>query len=260
MGSRPIHWRESGRGEAVVLLHGFPFDGELWSASLDRLPSTWRWIAPDLRGFGGSPLFPTADCGMPALADDVASLLATLRAPRAVFCGLSMGGYVCFELWRRHRSLVRALVLCDTRAEADDDEARRGRLATAQRVRHEGTEGFVEELLPRLLAPDTVRGRPTVVERLRSMMAAVPAETVARAQEGMAARRAASDLLKGIDVPCLVLGGTEDAITPPEGLRRLAAALPNARLALIPGTGHLPPLEDPQAFAAEVVGFLDSLP
>lgn len=256
----PVHWREAGHGDLVLFVHGFPFHGGMWQAQLDALPSGWRGVAPDLRGFAETPVGAfRGTYGMDLLADDLAGLIEALGAERAVVCGLSMGGYVALALWRRHPQVVRALVLSDTRAGADTEEARERRGTDAARARREGVAWLVEGMLPKLLSERTRREQPETVAALRQVMEAVTPETVALALEAMADRPDSAPLLAGIDVPALLVAGAEDAITPPAELEAMAAALPDARLVIIDGAGHVPPLERPDAFSAALTAFLGEL-
>ena len=104
-----LHWHEAGAGEAVVLLHAFPLHAGMWQDQLARLPDDRHWIAPDMRGFGGSALG-SEPASMELYADDVAALLDHLGHERATVCGVSMGGYVAFAFWRHHPQRIASLV------------------------------------------------------------------------------------------------------------------------------------------------------
>lgn len=255
-----VHWRESGRGEAVLFIHGFPFHGGQWEEQIDVLPERWRLLAPDLRGFGGTE----AGTGggpleMDLFADDLAAFLDTLEIERAVVCGLSMGGYIAFALWRWHPTRVRALVLCNTRAAGDTREGRTKRRELAARIEREGASAAVAELLPKLVSEHTRRERPEVIERVRGMIEATPPPTLIQALDGLAVRPDSTDLLPTIDVPTLLIAGSEDRMTPVSDLEFLAGAIPDARLQVIEGAGHLTNLEAPTAFNLALVHFLEAL-
>lgn len=280
-----MYVRESGpRDQAtrgcIVFVHGFPFDGSMWAPQLHSLPEGWRGLAPDLPGFGKSPLDgqqrpSKASAGrlqgsgiarddepvlsMARLAGEIAELIDRECDGFAVVCGLSMGGYVSFELLRRHAGKIRGLILVDTRAEADSDEARENRLLMAQTARDSGTGPIATAMIPDLLAGSTRQTRPEIVARVRSMILAVPAATVVGALAGMAARRDSTGDLATIGVPTLVVVGDQDAITPPDGARRMAEAVPGATLEIIPDAGHVSNLENPDAFNRAMSGFLNSL-
>ena len=244
-----------GEGPAVLFVHGYPFDHTIWRDQIDALDG-YRRIAPDLRGMGQSDA-PDLGYGMSIYAADLAALLDALGVDDVVLCGLSMGGYVIFEFLRRWPHRVRGLVLMDTRAEADGAEARRARDAAAAVAREGGAAAVAESMLPALLAPGTAERAPETAERMRRLMAATPVAGIIGALAAMRDRHDSTDLLPTLGgIPTLVLVGEEDALTPPDAARRLAAGIPKARLVLVPGAGHVPPVERPSETNAALLDFL----
>lgn len=250
---------DRGQGMAVVLIHGFPLDHQMWNAQVDVLAQHCRVIAPDLRGFGSSSMTEGV-VRMEQFADDLAALLDALgvREP-AVVCGLSMGGYVAFEFWRRHPDRLRALVLCDTRAAADAPEAAKGRLETARKVLEEGVGVLADTMTPKLLSPGAIQTRPDMVNSLRGTILNCPAQGAAAALCGMAERSDFTARLAEIRCPTLVLVGSEDAISTPEEMAAIAYAIPGARLIRIEHAGHLSPIEQPAQVNAAIGAFLAEL-
>jgi 3-oxoadipate enol-lactonase len=247
-----------GRGPALLFVHGYPLDRTMWAAQLAAFDGYQR-IAPDLRGFGLSDA-PDLGYSMPTYADDLAALLDALQVDDVVLVALSMGGYVAFEFLRRHRERVRALVLMDTRAEADTAEGRRGRDQAASLAREQGARAIAEQMLPRLLAPATLEAMPQVVEHVRGMMQRAPVPGIAGALAAMRDRHDATLLLSAIDgMPALVLVGEHDTVTPVEQARFIADTLPDGHLEVIPGAGHMPPMEAPQLVNAAIERFLEEL-
>jgi 3-oxoadipate enol-lactonase len=249
---------DTGRGAAVVLLHGFPFDRSMWREQSQFLGETCRVIAPDLRGQGETPLG-GATLTMGEMAEDVAALLDTLNVERAAVGGLSMGGYVAFEFFRRFPRRVRALALADTRPQADTDEARRTREETAQRALKDGMGPIADSMLPKLLSAATREREPEVVERVRSMMLGTSPEGAAAALRGMAVRRDQTDLLPEIDVPTLIVVGGEDPITPPSDAESMGAKIQGSRLVRIEGAAHLSNIERPEEFNRALGDFVGGL-
>jgi YbgC/YbaW family acyl-CoA thioester hydrolase len=244
-----------GDGPAVLLVHGYPFDRTIWRDQIDALEGHRR-IAPDLRGMGESDA-PDLGYGMAIYADDLAALLDALGVDDVVLCGLSMGGYVIFEFLRRWRSRVRGLILIDTRAEADGAEARRARDAAAATARESGAEAVAEAMLPKVLSPGTLQHDPETAERVRRIMAATPVAGMVGALAAMRDRHDSTGLLPTLaGLPTLVIVGEDDSVTPPESARRMAAAIPGARLVILPGAGHVPPVEQPAAVTATLREFL----
>ena len=247
-----------GEGPAILFVHGYPLDRTLWSHQVAHLDG-WQRIAPDLRGFGLSDA-PDLGYSLPTWADDLAALLDALQVDDVVLCGLSMGGYVVFEFLRRYRERVRGLVLMDTRAEADAPEARRGRDQSIALAREHGSAAIAEAMLPRLLAPDTLRHNPSLVEQVRATIVATPVPGIAGALAAMRDRPDSTTMLGSLGgLPTLVLVGEHDELTPPAGHEAMAAAIPGARLATIPGAGHVPPLEAPDTVTHVLAAFLRQL-
>ena len=255
-----LHYLDAGSGDpSVVLLHAFPLHAAMWAEQITALSPRWRVIAPDFPGFGRSdPVGDPSTASLEVLADSVAGLLRHLELSGVVLCGLSMGGYTAFVVARRHRPLLRALVLADTRAGADTPEVRERRTSQQAQVREKGTAELIEALLNTLLAEQTRQRRPDVVERTRRLMQDATPEAFVGALEAMKRRSDATGELASIDVPTLVLVGDQDATAPVEVAEEMTRRLPRARLAVIPGAGHLSNLESP-AFTTELEAFLDEL-
>ncbi len=247
---------DEGLGEPIVMLHGFPLDHTMWRHQVEFLSSRYRVIVPDLRGFGRSDGVGEL-LTMEACADDVAQLIDRLEINQPVtLVGLSMGGYVAFQFWRRHPEKLRRLVLCDTRSVADAPEVARGRLQMAERVLKEGSEVIAEGMIGRLLYESLPPGHRRLVDELRAVIAQADPRAVAAAQRGMAARPDVTGWLSEIRVPTLVLCGERDVISPLEEMRAWAAAIPGSHWAAIPAAGHLPPLEQPAAVNQALLAFL----
>ena len=235
---------ERGAGIPLLLVHGFPLDHRMWDGQIGELSTGLRVIAPDLRGFGGSGC--GNDCTtMAQYADDLARLLDALAVQEPIaLCGLSMGGYVAWQFWRRHGERLSHLVLCDTRSAADSPDVARLRRETADQVLSQGTGILVETMLPKLFAKRTFERNPAVVEATRQMIVEAPPAGVAAALRGMAQRHDASDWLTGIAIPTLVVCGQEDAISSVAEMQQIARKLPQAQFLVVPDCGHMAPLED----------------
>jgi 3-oxoadipate enol-lactonase len=247
-----------GDGPAVLFVHGFPLDRTMWRAQLDALEGCRR-IAPDLRGMGQSDA-PDLGYSMNIYAADLVGILDALDIETVVLCGLSMGGYIAFEFLRHWRSRVRGLVLVDTRAGADNAEARRARDTTAASARDGGPAAIAEAMLPKLLAPSTLAQQPDMVERVRGMILRTPVAGIIGALAAMRDRPDSESLLPTLgDIPTLVVVGEEDAVTSPEEAESMVRAIPGAQLALIPGAGHLSPLERPDQVSSRLAQFVREL-
>ena len=250
---------DRGQGLPVVLLHGFPLDHSMWDNQIEPLAQKYRVIAPDLRGFGGSEVIPDA-ATMDQMADDVAALLDALGVNEPiVLCGLSMGGYVAFEFWRKHLKRLRALVLCDTRAAADMPEVAEGRHDLADKILAEGNAPLAEGMIPKLFAPATLQLHSSMTAIQRERILTTSTAGAAAALRGMAVRNDMRRVLNYIELPALVVVGEHDAISSVEEMRSIARAMPHAQFVVIPHAGHMTPLENPEAFQAALEPFLGGL-
>src|SRR5450755_890493 len=182
-----IFYEIRGSGPPVVLLHPFPSHHEFWHPVALALESRYRLILPDLRGHGESEVG-EGPALMRKHASDIARILDAVGVGKAAFVGCSIGGYILFEFWRRSRERVNSLVLCDTRPQADTAEARANRLKAADTVLEQGTEPFIEAMIPNLMGRTTVGTRPDLVEGARAMMREMSAEAISQVQRGMADR------------------------------------------------------------------------
>jgi 3-oxoadipate enol-lactonase len=252
-----LGYDETGSGIPLLFIHGWPHDRSLWAGQMSGLSTHARCLAADLRGFGSSTV--RGPWSIDRFADDLASLLAARHVDRAVVCGLSMGGYVALAMLRRHRALVRGLILTSTRATADTPEGREKRARLIEFVQERGVEALADRQLKAMVGATTFESRPDVRESLRQMMAAAPPEGVIGALRAMAERPDSSDLLPTIDMPTLVVGGAEDTFTPPDELRAMADRIPRCRFELLSAAGHACAYERPGAYNHVVAEFLGGL-
>jgi len=244
---------------AVLFIHGFPFDHLLWRHQLAAL-SRWRCIAPDLPGAGTSPGFDSPDAySMSSYATFLVGILDQLKVRQAVICGLSMGGYIAFELLRRFPERVRAAILCNTKAAADSPEAKRGRDALAAKAQDEGARAVAAELVPKVIARATRERQPDVVKEVTEMIARQPVPGIVGALRALRERPDSTPLLAAIRVPVLVVAGDDDQIAPAAGMQELARTIPGARFALVPDAGHVAPLEQPITVSSALSDFLAKL-
>ncbi len=183
---------------------------------------------------------------MQKLADDLARLCREERVGKAIFVGVSIGGYLLFEFWRRYREQVRALVLANTRAGAETSESKATRLQLADKIEREGTAGFVEEMLSKLLAQATRSNRPDIVDAARKMMQAMSPADVAGVQRGIAERADSVATLATINVPALIIAGNEDSI-PFGEFELMNQKIKGSELRVISSAGHYAALESRQS-------------
>lgn len=252
-----IAYDDTGSGPAVVLIHGYPFNRSMWAEQTTELVDRFRVIAPDLRGHGESE-GSTGASTMKLMAQDVAALMDELKVARAVVGGLSMGGYVTLAFHQLFPERVESLLLADTRAQADTEEAKATRAEQAQKILAEGMAGIADAMLPKLLSPETVSKRPEVVKRVRDMMLHTSPEGAAAALRGMAEREDQTERLSQIKVPTLIVVGKEDPITPPADSEKMHQRIAGSQLVVIENASHVSNIEQAEQFNRVLKDFLNS--
>ena len=252
-----IAYRDEGTGQPILLIHAFPLRGAMWEGQIATLAREYRVIAPDLRGFGASQIVPRTS-SLDQYADDLAGLLDQLGLgpERVVLGGLSMGGYIAFAVLRHAARYVHALVLADTKPQADSPEAVEGRKRLLQVVHEKGARAVADEMLPKLLGETTRREHPDVVEQVRALVLSNSTAAIVGAITALMTRPDSTPLLSTIHVPTLILVGDEDTVTPPSAAEEMHRAIAGSELVRIPGAGHLANLERPDLFDAALARFL----
>ena len=252
-----LSYTDQGSGDAIVLLHGFPLDRRMWDAQVARLSEHYRVIAPDFRGFGQSRR--SDPFTIESLADDIHLFLDQLVAKPCVLAGLSMGGYVALAYVKKYAKDLRGLILVDTKAEADTPQGKEGRAKMIELVRAEGAKAVAEQMTPKMLAPGTIQSRPDIVKQLRTLMENCPDHTIEYALAAMRDRPDRTSELPSVKVPTLVIVGDADAITPPDVAKKMADAIPGAKLETVRGAGHMSPMEQPEQVNRAMERFLAAL-
>ena len=256
IGDLTMYYEETGSGIPVLCLPPFPFDHRIWRGQR-ALGDVARLIMPDLRGTGKSSLT-DGPATMELLAGDMLALLNHLHLERAVVMGVSMGVYIAFALAASHAERLCGLVLADSRAQADSPETAERRRQTVANLRREGT-AMLHDRVNDLFAGSTHGDQPELVAAMQQEAREENPEGLALITLGMALRPDRLALLPHIALPTLVLCGEEDRVSPPEGMREMAALIPGAHFHLIPRAGHLSPLEQPDAFNQAVRAFLQNV-
>lgn len=248
---RPADVREIGKGPAIILVHGYPLDGAMWSGVARALSTRFRVLKPDLPGRGNTEA--PAPNGIDGYADFLETIVGSLEAPVGL-AGFSFGGYISLAFLKRRPEKVRALALVDTRASADDAAGRTKRDETIAAVRTSGVAPVLEAMPAKLLSPESL-ARPDLLERVQRIISRQKPETVEADLAAMRDRPDSTDFLREISVPTLVVVGERDVLTPPADSEAMAAAIPGARVVTIPGAGHLAPMERPKAVAEPLAEF-----
>jgi len=264
---RRTRYLEAGTGRPLVLIHAFPLSADMWVPQLEGPPAGWRLIAPDLRGLGqsarvaaGEPATAAGARSVDGHAVDVLALLDHLGLERVVVAGLSMGGYVAFAIARQAPARVAALVLCDTRPQADSEEVRAGRRALMTDLKENGVGAVAAAMIVKLLGPTALRRRPGPADEVRRIISGNDPAGIAEAIYCLMTRPDSTAQLPRIACPTLIVAGEEDQLTPVEVHQEMHRAIAGSELVVIPQAGHLSSFERPVAFNAALRQFLAKLP
>jgi len=248
-----LHFVERGRGPAIVFVHAFPMDHSMWETQINLFSERWRVVAPDVIGFGGST--PARPWTMEDMGRELLALFDHLKIDRCTLAGLSMGGYISLQFTAEHPERVERLILAHSRVRADNDAEKKARSDMIAAIRQGGVETLPERMLPRLLAANAPAD---VREKVRQKILSTDPQAAAFAVEAMRNRKDASGLPNRISCPALILAGDQDVILTVEDCCSVADSFPKGQLAVIPNAGHLSNVENPEAFNAAVLQFLES--
>ncbi len=256
-----INYQERGlpQGLPILFIHGFPFNNTMWSPQMMALPQEYRAISFDVRGHGESDVG-DGQYSIEFFVDDAIALLDHLDVRQAVFCGLSMGGYIALRAAERHPERVRALVLCDTRSEADPNEGKVKRASQIKAVKAHGTKTFAESFVKAVFAPETFSSNPKAVAGIQAIIEATSPLAVSGTLLALAARTDTTASLAGLKVPTLILVGEHDTLTPPSASEALHKNIKGSELHVIPHAAHMSNIENPDVFNEKLIAFLKKLP
>lgn len=246
----------TGSGPPLLFVHGFPLNHQMWQAQIERFQEKFTVIAPDLRGFGASEIT-SGTVSMKQHADDLNSLLEEMNIEEPIiFCGLSMGGYIAWEFWNHFSHRLRAFILCDTRSGSDSEEGIGTRLKMVDLVLKHGPESVSTSMIPNLISETSQRESPEIATCLIDMIESTDREGIAASQRGMAERKDYTEKLRDIQIPTLLIVGSEDQLTPPDIMKPMSSELPQVDYCEVPGAGHMSPMEDPVIVNAAIDAFL----
>jgi len=239
----------------IVLIHGFPFNSDMWRPQIDLLKDSYRVITYDVRGHGRSDVG-DGQYTLEMFVDDLIALLDYLQLEKVVLCGLSMGGYIALRAVERNPERCHALILSDTTSNADSNEAKLRRAASIKTIKSTGARPYAEEFPKAVLSPHTFLKGSGVVETVKSMIQSNSTLGICGALLAMAARTETTPSLPKISVPTLILVGREDKTTPPELSEKMHQLIPNSELQIVSNAAHLSNLENPEEFNTHLHNFL----
>jgi 3-oxoadipate enol-lactonase len=255
-----LEYEVSGKGIPILFIHGYPLSKKIWDGQREALSKIATVITVDLRGHGASYPF-EAPYSMDMLAEDCNRLLngIGIKLP-AIVCGLSMGGYITFALYRRHPQLFKAMILTSTRAAPDSADGKTSREAGVKNVMEHGVSYIADGMLLKLVSPITEKSNPELVSSIREILLGTSVNGVIGALQGMRDRADSTPLLPQIKCPTLIIQGADDQIIPVAEAETMDLKISDSRLVVIPQAGHLVNMEQPELYNRAVSDFIGALP
>ena len=245
-------------GIPVVLIHGFPFNKEMWKPQVDVLKKSYYIVSYDVRGHGQSDVG-DGQYTVELFVDDFIALLDHLKISRAVVIGLSMGGYIALRAIERRPERFRGLVLCDTKSDADNNEGKIRRATQAKAIKIDGAKKFAETFVAGLFYEKTFQHNPRIIEEVASMISETSELSIAGTFIALAARTDTTASLYNINIPTLILVGKHDVITPPSASTAMKEKIPNVEMHVVLKAAHMSNLENPEEFNAHLLSFLSKI-
>jgi pimeloyl-ACP methyl ester carboxylesterase len=239
----------------VIFVHGFPFDHNMWHYQINSLSANYYCISYDIRGLGESPVG-DGQFTMEMFADDLHSLIYEMNLKNPVLCGLSMGGYISLRAVEKNAAVFSSLILCDTKSAADNDEAKLKRAAGIKKINVEGVKNFIEEFIPNCFAEESIKRLGSDYNELVKRSSGFSAEGIKGSLLAMVGRTDTTEFLSELKIPVLLICGEKDKLTPPHIMKDVADAIPDSEFHIVPGAGHLTPLEKPSAVNKIIKDFL----
>ncbi|MDD8018289.1 MAG: alpha/beta fold hydrolase [Bacteroidota bacterium] len=245
----------------IIFIHGFPFSHKMWAfpgGQTEALSGTHRVIAYDVRGHGESEVG-TGHYSIEFFVDDLIGLMNQLTIPKAILCGLSMGGYIALRAVERHADRISGLVLCDTRSEADPNEARVKRAQAIKEIQENGMKQYAENYVKNVFAPESLQQKAEAVRMIQSIIERTSPISIYGTLMALASRTDTTAALPFITCPTLILVGEKDTLTPPTAAQAMKDKIPNAQLFLIPKAAHMSNVENPEDFNTHLVEFVSKI-
>ena len=246
------------KSKPIIFVHGFPYDHTMWKAQIEELSENYFCVAYDIRGLGESP----ANDGqftMESFVDDLALIIDELKLDKPILCGLSMGGYIALRALEKFEEKLSAVILCDTRSEADNNEGKLKRAAAIKRINTEGLAPFAKDFITNCYGDYYKQHHKEEFENRITKSSAFNPIGVKGSLLAMLGRNDTTEYLNKIKIPALVICGENDALTPPPVMKAMADKINVAEFVVIKNSGHMSPIENPEEVNDAIEKFLKRL-
>lgn len=243
------------QNQPIIFVHGFPFDQTMWMNQVNFLSDEYYCVTYDIRGLGKSYVG-DGQYTMEAYVLDLFSIIEELKLNKPIICGLSMGGYISLRALEKSQSTFKAAILCDTKADADNDKGKLGRANLINQINTEGVRKFAQEFISNCFAEESKEELKDLYKSVINRSAKSDPIGVKGALLAMVSRTSTKSFLKKLTIPTLLVVGTLDKLTPPGIMRKMAQAIENSEFGIAPRSGHMSPLENPGYVNDMIKGFL----
>ncbi len=243
------------QNKAIIFLHGFPYDHFMWDEQVKGLKQNYYCVRYDIRGLGKSP---TGDgqFTIEMFVDDLEKIIDELKLKKPVLCGLSMGGYISLRAVERMEEKFSGLILCDTKSGADDNGGKLKRAEGIKKINEKGKEIFIEEFVRNCFSDSFVKKNSSEYKKVLSGSMQTTGEGLKGCLLAMAGRTGTTNYLSQINIPTLVICGSEDKLTPSLVMKEMADKINSSNFVVIEGAGHMTPIEKPEKVIEEIRKFL----
>jgi pimeloyl-ACP methyl ester carboxylesterase len=246
------------KNQPIIFLHGFPYDNKMWDFQVNHFKKDFYCIRYDIRGLGKSGPG-NGQFTMESFVDDLFSIIQELSVKNPIICALSMGGYITLRAIERNQSKFKAVILCDTRTESDSDEGKLKRSAGIKKVNEEGSAAFAKGFVPNCFAEATIKNNSKLYKSILNRAKKSDPVGVKGSLLAMLSRTDTTNSIKKIRIHALIIVGEQDTLTPVEAMKKMAKNIRNSDFHIIPGAGHMTPLERPDLVNKKIEEFLKKL-
>lgn len=241
----------------LVFIHAFPLNYHFWDAQIKEISKNYRVIALDLPGFANSNAFQKEEATMRDFGDAVISVLDHLKIDKAIFCGCSMGGYIMLDIWKNHQNRVAGFIFCNTRCEADGEEAKANRYKTIETVKEKGTKPLSEVMVTKYWSERMLKLNEEKAKIAKEWIQSNPVDGIVHACQAMATRPDSTNELEKINVPTMIIAGTEDTLTGEKIMAPMKEKIKNVQYEVVKDAGHLAPFDSPQQVNKAILNFME---
>ena len=241
--------------QAIIFIHGFPFDNSLWDTIIDKLKEDYYCVSYDIRGFGNSEIN-SGQYTMESYTDDLESIVSKLKLDKPIICGFSMGGYIALRANEKLQGEFKALILANTTTDSDTDEAKLKRASAISSINGEGIEPFLDKFFSVAFSEEFNKKETQKLKVLKDKIMDFSPIGINGALLAMVSRTDTTESLSDIDIPVLLITADDDKVIPPETMKKMSDKIKNSTFVSLKNSGHVSMLENTKEFYNAIRNFL----